>query len=142
MKFLQTRSWLQQYKIVFIFYLYNSILWYVVQFYARMEIGSTSHFLFSSACIYVQDQLHFEQLNRGEYAQFPKVLTISQIKLILCKFSLTLKDGGRGVIHPPLRSCHFSSNDQNVIKLPDFFKNDEKSYFEHTLKDRLDNGPS
>ena len=39
---------------------------------------------------------------------------------------LTLKDAGRGW-NPPYGQeigCHFSRNDPNVLKLPDFFKND------------------
>ena len=58
------------------------------------------------------------------------------------------KKGGGGW-NPPYAQeigCHFSRNDPNVLKLPDFFKNDVglkvKFHFGHILNDCPENGPS
>ena len=44
----------------------------------------------------------------------------------MSKITLTLKGAGKGDDTPAAQEigCHFSANDPNVLKLPDFFKND------------------
>ena len=46
------------------------------------------------------------------------------LQLVLSPFTLIRAGGGWNPPYAQEIDCHFSRNDPNVLKLPDFFKND------------------